>query len=1855
MDSAFTDGIFGEIMSTDPLVLSHVDARKGLDRCAQYLNIAYRVLDSQSRQLACNPCPLMCDKIEAINEKVTAVSAMQQELFTAYLKGWDDDSTIEIMMAENVDLAASKASTQATQQSWYQKAMKMTTDSAKAVKNAWQSLGPSTARDSRWRRRQSRSPDRGGRHTSDPPDRAEQKIALATELKPEMLSTDTDQLHMIAWKEQSIVFMTASKLDKQAKETQLAYLRTLCTPEMWQEVMVTAEYSNVDMKELNFMTGLDLVENTFLKMNNQYLLQLKTLSSKFKGSTAKEFLTWFYTFKQQAVACRVFNLSLRQLMCLWALKELPQSIQTKVLETNNKPELDELIRIVENIATVETMQERRKGSTVNNINDITDERKNKQVKCYRCSGAHYRSQCSVPSVWCSTCSTNNHSNEACGLDSRDRRARHSQTPERTSYSSRSQSRTSTEREGRTSASSSSSSSSSEDEDEKRRKKKKEKKRRARSEERKERKKKEKKSEKKDKKSDRKDKKSEEKGEGKKPRMRRNSSSTTAASSRASSAKSRSRSRSTSRGRQPNNSSGKGANTKRKKTPMAPKRKRGTINAVEGRVRPMTAKREVLCVVKDSSSNSYEEVQVIKESPVKAVLDTGCDYYLVQNEVCKVNGWIPKQLRPSQKPNLTNPDGSPLAVSGYVNIWVRLPSEPKSRKLRCFVVDNLMNKMLIGLPALKRLRWIPKNWPACIGEEAWRMISSSDDESEGEETDEEGIHLSQSVNAVGESSEWQKEESRRRRWEDKRKRSRNKAANAPLVDQENDVEKESIPGLTDTEPESSDEESIPGLEEARGEDGEEMPYLNALLERTDYKQIPSFDTLPAELQQAILDYRGQFSNTMKRGDAMKVKPAKFKLKKNYKVPEQRGGVQLPPIHMREACDKLLDELEEAGVIEPSPPDDSEFTSRAIFIAKKNDPTKIRLCIDYLRSGANQALVRTPHPQPTPDQLVSNIPPGMKYMAVMDVKHCYYMHPLERDENCGEGEVGRSISKFCTYRGSHRLTSLPQGLKNSSDWISHTLGALQQEKELKMTRSEGGLERCVDDMLLVAIDFPTFMRKFRMLMSKCEQYGVYLNPQKFCYSTDSVKFGGCIVSRHGVSQDPERLRAIKEYLRPQSASDVRRFLGLCTSLSRYTNTLLRSTTHLRSLTVAHAPFVWTDQHQKEFDFLREDLSQPRLLHHFRPGLQIGGDVDASDNGWGGMIYAYDRTVSEEPQEGNFFLLGAYSAAAPPSWRNFSTTEKEACASLQMLRKAAFYTAGTTIRLRNDHKPWIQAFNGQDLLQCPNRLKRIMIEMRDHSVEMVYAPQIQLQMADAFSRAPLPEVAGDDPLDQLHQQRIKHGYKTNNVVNNVIDQDDVLYNINDILYADIFHHAQDDALYQQAVEEARKDNTNKNWKDLPKGCFARSLQDNWAQTSVVTNDRGQSILVINGERLVCPQSYVPKVMEMVDVAHVGSKKAIALCRNKFYWKGYQEDIIRHCQSCHTCRMHQQNFPEEPEAPALEGQLPTRPFQMISADEFQCGDEHLLMICDRFSGFSRVCKFGPRRTSVKIIEMLKGWCMDYSWPEVFLSDGPNVLISQEMKDWLRDNKIQHRVSSPGRPRSNGAIESRLKCYKAIRDKLVTEGRYSAGAMQEAWSTAQDFPAEPGELPPSRLALLQDRRNPRLPFLPGEPGEEIDVGQQARQVRERRKMERNEKMAKNVRKPPELALGLRVLVQNKKGVFCIPAKIIAIRPESHNRTAVVEYMDGSTQIRNRRFFIEDKSQPQVNDVVANVEDNKDFYFRLQRSSKNQEGENGQYDMDGEGEYEVKEVLLSNRLKSCMKAVKTERGERKCVRFADSAREQQRT
>ena len=59
-----------------------------------------------------------------------------------------------------------------------------------------------------------------------------------------------------------------------------------------------------------------------------------------------------------------------------------------------------------------------------------------------------------------------------------------------------------------------------------------------------------------------------------------------------------------------------------------------------------------------------------------------------------------------------------------------------------------------------------------------------------------------------------------------------------------------------------------------------------------------------------------------------------------------------------------------------------------------------------------------------------------------------------------------------------------------------------------------------------------------------------------------------------------------------------------------------------------------------------------------------------------------------------------------------------------------------------------------------------------------------------------------------------------------------------------------------------------------------------------------------------------------------------------------------------------------------------------------------------------------------------------------------------------------------------------------------------------------------------------------------------------------------------------------------IPAKVLAIRPNTHERLAVLELPDGKTTIRDRIHCCLDPSQPQP-DTVDNIQECNKTYLKL--------------------------------------------------------------
>ena len=176
---------------------------------------------------------------------------------------------------------------------------------------------------------------------------------------------------------------------------------------------------------------------------------------------------------------------------------------------------------------------------------------------------------------------------------------------------------------------------------------------------------------------------------------------------------------------------------------------------------------------------------------------------------------------------------------------------------------------------------------------------------------------------------------------------------------------------------------------------------------------------------------------------------------------------------------------------------------------------------------------------------------------------------------------------------------------------------------------------------------------------------------------------------------------------------------------------------------------------------------------------------------------------------------------------------------------------------------------------------------------------------------------------------------------------------------------------------------------------------------------------------------------------------------------------------------------------------------------------------------------------------------------------------------------------------------------KLHYEGRKSEGEARATWELRNNMPSRPGEFSPARLAFRRERRHPLMPCLTAQGGEE--KGRQQLQDKAGEQVRRNSK-----KESDKFVVGQRVLTQkytsgNAKSdkSFTLPAKVQTIRPNTHERSAILEFPDGKTTIRDRIHCCIDPSQPQP-DIIDNIEECDTNYLKLLSKPQESNGDEQQ-------------------------------------------------
>ena len=173
--------------------------------------------------------------------------------------------------------------------------------------------------------------------------------------------------------------------------------------------------------------------------------------------------------------------------------------------------------------------------------------------------------------------------------------------------------------------------------------------------------------------------------------------------------------------------------------------------------------------------------------------------------------------------------------------------------------------------------------------------------------------------------------------------------------------------------------------------------------------------------------------------------------------------------------------------------------------------------------------------------------MQYFLSADITGAYFCYPLQ------EGPQGGDLTCFLTHRGKYVFKVLPQGCRDSQDFLGTTLSQVLDHEDLRDDHNKGCI-RIIDNIATYSKDLPTFKRMTRALFTQCKEYNVKLQPSKFQFSTERINFAGVVISKEGVQPDPERMSGLARYPRPTTCKQVKCFLGCATSLASFTSVLL-----------------------------------------------------------------------------------------------------------------------------------------------------------------------------------------------------------------------------------------------------------------------------------------------------------------------------------------------------------------------------------------------------------------------------------------------------------------------------------------------------------------------------------------------------------------------------------------------------------------------------------------------------------------------------------------------------------------------------
>ncbi|KAK3086868.1 hypothetical protein FSP39_024642 [Pinctada imbricata] len=813
-----------------------------------------------------------------------------------------------------------------------------------------------------------------------------------------------------------------------------------------------------------------------------------------------------------------------------------------------------------------------------------------------------------------------------------------------------------------------------------------------------------------------------------------------------------------------------------------------------------------------------------------------------------------------------------------------------------------------------------------------------------------------------------------------------------------------------ETESADSENVQSnrintLSHERG-DINSIPYMEPLWESCKSSLSPEHLPIAEEL---LLKYLDIFAKS--KSDIGRTNIVKHKINTDRAHPIKQAPRRIPLAKRAEAENEVQTLLKD-GLIEPS---SSPWSSPVVLVKKKDG--SLRYCIDYRK--LNSVTIKDSYPLPRIDDSLDALG-GACMFSCIDLASGYWQVEMEPDD--------KAKTAFSTPKGLFQFKVMPFGLCNAPATF---------ERLMETVLNGLPFQTCllyIDDIIVYSKDFKTHVERLSEVLERLKNAGLKLSPKKCNFFQNQVSFLGHIVSNEGVSTDPIKISAVKDWPTPKTVHDVRSFLGTCSYYRRFIPGFAHIARPLHKLTEKGKQFSWAEESQASFDKLKTllisspilsypDMSKPFMLDCDASGFSVGAVLSQSDNGSERVVAYFSKTLNKAE-------------------RNYCVTRRELLAIILAIKHFHHYLYGKHFTVRTDHGAlnWLMKFRNPE-----GQMARWLEQLQAYDFRIEHRPGKSHGNADGLSRRPC------NPCDYCgrREQKESENYETEAKLNAIQSvQNDAGENWLKDKMSDLKTAQESDKVLGEIMKRIKAGEPKPAWQQISHlSSLFKAYWAQWNRLCVKENILYREWLNKDGTitlQTVIPKSKQNEILHMLHncptAGHLGTKRTIQRVQLRFYWVHYKEHIIQYCASCEKCQ--QRKSPRLKYQGQMKQYLVAEPLERVAIDILgplpitYAGNRYILVISDYFTRWTEGYAIPNQESETVAKKFVDEFICRYGVPMQVHTDQGRQFESCLFRSICQLLDIDKTRCTPFRPQSDGLVERFNRTVEDMLSKFVANNQ---------------------------------------------------------------------------------------------------------------------------------------------------------------------------------------------------------------------------